>query len=316
MSEFGVQTRVDELLTVMCALAEGKLDARVNNSAADESSELQATLDGICTALNILAEELQATVIRKEQYEVALGELQQTQSELVHTAKLASLGELAAGVAHELNQPLQIVGLAVDEVRDALEDGDLEGAHEYLETIEGQVSRGAGVVGRLLSFSRRHYGTPSQAMGLDAIINEAIAMLGGQLSTDGIALDAELESTVERVACKPDELLQVLTNLIINARDAVLDRDERRIIIRTTDMEGAVCVEVQDSGVGIPADDLPRVFDPFFTTKPVGQGTGLGLSVSHGIIRRCGGTIEALSEPGQGTRMRVTLPVQSVSETP
>ncbi len=316
MSEFGVQSRVDEVLTVMCALAEGKLDARVGNSAAPESSELQTTLDGICTALNMLAEELQATVIRKEQYEVALGELQQTQSQLVHTAKLASLGELAAGVAHELNQPLQIMGLAVDEVRDALEDGDLEGAHEYLETIESQVSRGAGVVGRLLSFSRRHYGTPSQIMGLDAIVNEAIAMLGRQLSTDGIELEAELKSTATHVACKPDELLQVLTNLIINARDAVLDRDERRIVVRTTDMEGAVCVEVQDSGVGIPADDLPRVFDPFFTTKPVGQGTGLGLSVSHGIIRRSGGTIDASSEPGQGTRMRVTLPVRSVSETP
>lgn len=311
-----LQARFDRVLAVMFSLAQGQLDARVELPPLRHADPLHETLDGICVALDMLAEELQATVIRKERYESALEKLQQTQDQLLHSAKLAALGELAAGVAHELNQPLQIIGLASEEIRDAIEEGDLDTAREFLDAVEGQVTRGAGVVGRLLAFSRRSEGARPQVFEIDAVVREVAEMLAGQLANDGVDLELRLDAAARAMVGQPDELHQVFTNLVINARDAVRDRPERRIVIQTAEDDGSVCVEVSDTGTGIPADVLPRVFDPFFTTKPTGRGTGLGLSVSHGIVQRHGGTIEAHSEPGHGTRMRVTLPAPPLPESP
>ncbi|MEM7159651.1 MAG: ATP-binding protein [Myxococcota bacterium] len=306
-----VRARVGQILDVMCELAQGELGARVR---LPDTYELQNTevLDdvyGISVALNMLAEELQATVIRKEQYERTLVELEHTQSQLLHSAKLASLGELAAGVAHELNQPLQIIGFSLDELRDAIADGDRETSDEILSAMEGQVDRGAGVVARLLAFSRREAGPQKSRTALNSVVEEAMSILGAQLASQGIDMRSELQPDLADVACNDRELLQVVTNLVINARDAVRGREHREISLRTMAEDSFACLEVADTGSGISATDLPRVFDPFFTTKGVGKGTGLGLSISHGIIRRHGGTIEALSEVERGTRVRITLPV-------
>lgn len=316
MSDDTVHTRINEILTMMCELATGNLDTRLPPPKAPKpgAQEVSTTIDGIIVALNMLAEELQATVIRKEQYEVTLAELEQTQLQLLHSAKLASLGELAAGVAHELNQPLQIIGFATEELREELEDRGLPQLAQHLDIVEAQVNRGAGVVSRLLAFSRRDDNPHRARANLNEVVEEAVAILGGQLATQGIQVRTELVPDLPLVAGRSNELLQVITNLVINARDAVKSRPERLIELRSIADDGFACCEVVDTGGGISSEDLPRVFDPFFTTKPLGKGTGLGLSISHSIIRRYGGSIEALSEEGRGTRMRITLPVAEADD--
>lgn len=289
----------------------GKLDARVPRSleADPGETELSHTIDGIRVALNMLGEELQAAVIRREQHETTVRELEQAKLQLLHSARLASLGELAAGVAHELTQPLQIIGFSVDEIYDAVEAKDRKAVTESLETVEGQVARSAGVIGRLLAFSRTDAATDKPRTRLNEAVTEAVGIWGAQLAALGIELHTDLALALDDVACDHQELLQVITNLVINARDAVKGRTVRRIGLRTVAADDCMCLEVTDTGSGIDPADLPRIFDPFFTTKPTGQGTGLGLSVSHGIIRRHGGTIEVFSTLDEGTCIRVSLPV-------
>ncbi|MEM9461017.1 MAG: ATP-binding protein [Myxococcota bacterium] len=274
--------------------------------------------------LNALAQQLQDAVLRCAQHEATVRKLEQAQRQLLCTAKLASLGELAAGVAHELNQPLQIVGLSVDEVRDALERADHATATEYLQTIEDQVTRGAGVVDRLLALSRHDGESTRTQTSLDKVITGTVSIWGAPLAALGIDLSTDLAIGLGDVVGDSQELLQVITNLVANARDALEGQPTRRICLRTTAELSHACIEVIDTGSGIAPDDLPRVFDPFFTTKGPGKGpgkdpgkgpgewpgrgTGLGLSVSHGIVRRHGGTIEVFSELNHGTRVRITLP--------
>ncbi|MEM9455406.1 MAG: ATP-binding protein [Myxococcota bacterium] len=311
MSNETVHARINEILAMLCELAMGNLDVRLPPPTAPPpgAEDVSTAIDGITVGLNMFAEELQATLIRKEQYEAILAELEQTQLQLLHSAKLASLGELAAGVAHELNQPLQIIGFAAEELRESLEDRGLRTLSRPLDVIDSQIHRGAGVIGRLLAFSRRDSDCALARADLNEVIEEAVAILGGQLATQDIEIRTELTPGLPPVAGRSNELLQVLTNLVINARDAVKSQPERRIELRSVADERYACLEVIDTGTGIADEDRPRVFDPFFTTKPMGKGTGLGLSISHSIVRRYGGSIEALSEGNRGTRMRVTLPI-------
>lgn len=331
VSEAFRPTELQELLTVMRELTEGELDARVSTEPAIDRTGHPTmsptgqsnTLHQMRVMLNALAQKLQDTVLRCAQQEATVRELEQAQRQLLRTAKLASLGELAAGVAHELNQPLQIVGLSVDEVRDALERMDRTTATEYLQTIEDQVARGAGVIDRLLALSR-HDESARTRTKLNEVITEVVSIWGAPLAALGIDLSTDLAIGLGDVVGNAHELLQVITNLVVNARDAVKDQQTRRICLRTTAEPTHACIEIIDTGSGIAPDDLPRVFDPFFTTKGPGKGpskdpgkgpskgpcrgTGLGLSVSHGIIRRHGGTIEVFSELDQGTRVRIMLP--------
>ncbi|PRQ10134.1 sensor histidine kinase [Enhygromyxa salina] len=342
MAELLIQRRTGEILAVMCDLARGELDARVDPELltdGGDDSDLYEDLDGICVALNMLAEELQATVVRRDQYELALRDLAHAQAQVVHSAKLAALGQLATGVAHELNQPLQIIGLSAEEARDAIAAGDMATALELLDAIEEQVVRGSSVAAHLLAFSRRdaHYndhgedGGDSTLASVNDVLTQAMSALGGQVRSEGIQFELDLAPDIEPISCQVDELLQVVANLVINARDALRGRSDARIVARSFVEHDVVGFEVADNGPGIPAADLDRIFDPFFTTKAVGRGAGLGLSIVHGIIDRHGGTVEALTNSGAhppeaacsvggsvggsgagsgglGTRMRVRLP--------
>jgi signal transduction histidine kinase len=325
LADLLIQRRTGEILAVMCDLARGELDARVDTellSASGDDTSLYEDLDGICVALNMLGEELQATVVSRDQYEVALRDLAHAQIQVVHSAKLAALGQLAAGVAHELNQPLQIIGLSVEEARDAIAAGDSSAALELLDAIDEQVARSSSVASHLLTFSRRDESHDRTLGNVNDVLTQAMSALGSQVRAEGIEFDLDLAPNIEPIPCRVGELLQVVANLVINARDALRGRSGARIVARSFVAHDGVGFEVADNGPGIPAADLDRIFDPFFTTKPVGRGTGLGLSVVHGIIDRHGGTVEALTnrgsnpeaasslepEPGHGTRMRVTLP--------
>ena len=250
-------------------------------------------------------------------------EVRQAQQQLFQGAKMATLGEMATGMAHEMNQPLHVMRMAVANVLKRLAGGDVPA--QYLEDklirIEAQVQRAARIVDHMRVFGRRseieqQVFDPLQAM------EGALSLLSEGLVGKGLELRAELPTSTAQVQGHADQLEQVLINLMVNARDAMLSKWEHEptfkpwLCLRATVEEGWVRLWVEDNGGGIEPRIMQRVFEPFFTTKPVGKGTGLGLSVSYGIVQQMGGNL-SVENAEQGARFCVALPcVERTAEEP
>ncbi len=226
------------------------------------------------------------------------------------TERLASLGTLAAGVAHEINNPLAYVLGNLSYVRESLRSHELAGLGEeerraLAEAIHG-AERVRDVVRSLRAYSRPGHGPPTR-IDVAGELSGALKLVGNTIRHR--ARVVEQLGEVPPVLARPNELGQVFVNLLVNAGQAVRPGASAEILVRCfTAPDGRAGVEVADNGVGIPPEVHPRIFEPFFTTKPVGDGTGLGLSICHGIVTRLGGTIGFESEPGIGTRFTVLLP--------
>jgi PAS domain S-box-containing protein len=242
------------------------------------------------------------------------------QTRLVEAEKLASLGILSAGVAHELNNPLAFVSnnLAILErdIHGLGEEADPAAAREGIEQLLGRTRRGvkraADIVQKLRDFARLDR-TESDRMDIHEAITNSLEFVRERLDRGQIEVDRQF-GQLPPVACAPARINQLFFDLLINAIQAVeaTSRGRGQIEIRTRAAGDSVVVELTDDGCGIPAEDLPRIFDPFFTTRPVGAGTGLGLSTSYGVVADHGGRIEVESTPDKGTTVRVTLPVEGV----
>ena len=268
-------------------------------------------------------------------FEQMRSRLAQNQARIVQSEKLASIGQLAAGVAHEINNPLGFVFsnfgtleeylqrlfrmLAAYEaceaartpaLRDLREQVELDYLREDIPALMSESREGLGrvrkIVQDLKDFShvdaRQEWSMADLHAGLDSTLNIVVNEI--KYKADVV----KEYGTLPDVECRPGELNQVFMNLLVNAAHAI-GKERGTIRVRTFVSEGHACVEVADNGSGIAAADLQRIFDPFFTTKPVGQGTGLGLSLSYGIVHAHGGRIEVESEPGRGTTFRVCLPL-------
>ncbi|MDH4320501.1 MAG: ATP-binding protein [Desulfobulbaceae bacterium] len=238
-------------------------------------------------------------------------ELKSTQSQLVQSAKMASLGEMAAGIAHELNQPLHIIGMSAELGTMALAADQSPAAVEKLAKISRQVKRAAAIINHLRTFARGDADEARAEHDLKQIINDSFTMFREQFRIAGIDVVQAVAEDLPTVFCNPIRLEQVLTNLLSNARDALVDAVEKRIMVRAWRDGGQVVLEIADSGHGIPESVREKIFDPFFTTKEVGKGTGLGLAISYGIIEEHGGVLEVESKAGHGTCFRIRLPAVS-----
>jgi two-component system NtrC family sensor kinase len=230
------------------------------------------------------------------------------EAHLIQSEKLAAMGQLVSGVAHELNNPLtSILGLA-----EFLLETPNAPAHEHVGVIREQADRAARIVRDLLAFARRGPAV-SEPVDLNAVARRAAGLMEYELRLRGIVMDWDLTRGIPRVAGNPHELEQVVLNLLANATHAVheLPADRRRIGMRTWATGGVAALAVSDSGPGIPADLKGRVFDPFVTSKGPGQGTGLGLSICYRIVETHGGMIHAEDAPGGGTTFVIELPVRS-----
>jgi histidine kinase len=241
--------------------------------------------------------------------------------QLVHAARLAALGELATGIAHEMNQPLTAIQMMVTSMLAQIERGTLpiDRARTWLGTINEQIERITWIIGHLRSFSRNEAAEPLSSTPIGTIIDDTLGLLRAQLRNHGIAVELELAEPMPAVRGDPRRLEQVLVNLLSNARDALgtLPIDApRRIRIRTSAVpeREAVVLEVNDNGPGMPAWVQEHIFEPFFTTKDTGKGTGLGLSIVRTIVNECGGQINVDSEPGAGTTFRIELPAIQLNE--
>jgi two-component system NtrC family sensor kinase len=243
--------------------------------------------------------------------EEAVRERDALSRDLLRSAKLASLGEMATGLAHEINNPLAIISAEQTNIVDLVGEIDAPGeaGAEILDSARRclrQVERCAVVTSKMLQFGRQAEAR-RRPTDVQPRLEEIARLMGGQAVLRGVDLQLEVEPGLPPLLLDPTEIEQVLVNLVHNALQATGSGGRVRITARR---EGStVLLQVADSGCGIPPENLERVFQPFFTTKPLGEGTGLGLAVCYGIVQSWGGTIRAESEPGQGTVMTIRLPL-------
>ncbi len=232
--------------------------------------------------------------------------LQESQAQLVSSSKLAAVGQLAAGVAHELNTPLGALLLRLEAAQRSLDKGNSEGVRKNLKVADTALMSAKEIVAKLLAYSHDKPSKPVPVL-VSSVVDQAVLLVGGQLETQQVSLSLGLVPEC-RVLGNPNELSQVLINLLLNARDAILSAAPRgEVSVRVRRLEREVQLEVEDSGPGLPESIRERVFEPFFTTKPVGVGTGLGLSVSRQIVAAHQGELRLLE--GSPTRFRVSLPL-------
>jgi len=256
--------------------------------------------------INAIAQQVALILERKE----AEQERAQLENQLRHADRLATIGLLAAGVAHELNEPLaNILGFAQLAKKQC---GVPEPVAGDLGKIEAASLHAREVIKKLLTFARQ---IPAQRMcvHLNEVVRESLFFFESRCAKMGIEVQCNLEAGLPPVLADPAQLNQVLVNLVVNALQAMPDGGA--LCIWTRAGSGCVYLAVEDSGPGMPPEVLEKVFVPFFTTKDIGQGTGLGLPVVHGIVTSHQGEIHVQSEPGRGTRVEVKLPAVAPAET-
>jgi two-component system NtrC family sensor kinase len=240
-----------------------------------------------------------------------------TQHRILQSEKLAAIGHLAAGVMHEINNPLATIGACVAAMEGRLDElpAPAQAAvREYLQIMDKEVERCTQIVTGLLDFSRPK-GKAKRTVQLNAVVEDALFLLKHHKTFGQLALTRELDPGVPATVANAEQLIQVLMALLLNALDAM--EGGGRLTVRTGRSRmraDELYVEVADTGVGIPRAQLSQIFEPFFTTKPPGRGTGLGLSISYGIVKEHGGRIEVESQPGQGSVFRVMLPATERTE--
>jgi two-component system NtrC family sensor kinase len=254
-------------------------------------------------------------------------EKHQLGQQLVRATRLAELGQMAAGFAHEINNPLQIMksDRALIEMifsdlkkKGDLQESDAKDLEETLEQLKLQIERCSKITQAILDFGRKSEPTEKD-VDLVAFISQVTSMITEKASVQGIRLKKEISEQTPLLRSDPSQLQQVLLNLLNNAIDAITERhgcEGGELSIQAgPDTNGRVKISVRDNGAGISPDNLKKIFAPFFTTKPPGKGTGLGLYVCYGIIEGMGGTMEVESQRGVGTTFVVRLPASSARQT-
>ncbi len=283
----------------------GRLRARVA-SAELSAADAEQILRIVASQVAVAAENARLYEGLRRQME----ELRATQAQLVQSAKLAAIGELAANIAHEINNPMtSILGYATL----MLEEGGDAGTHtDYLKTIQSEALRIRETVRALLDFSRQRDFT-KERVDVTQAVKDTLALVRRHAALSNIAVEERYEKDLPLIDVDVPQCKQVFLNLITNALDAMPNGGTLTV---ASVLDGEfVRVDIGDTGAGIPPANLERIFDPFFTTKPAVKGTGLGLSVSLGIIQSHGGTIDVRSEVGKGSVFSVKLPVPNTPPT-
>jgi histidine kinase len=244
-------------------------------------------------------------------------EMIEKDAQLVQASKMTSLGEMSAGIAHELNQPLNTIKMGNEFLKMMIEEGRKipeEDLFQVVNEASDQVDRAAEIINRLREFGRKADFT-KEKVNISKPINGVIDMIGQQLRLQNIELELDLDETIPPILGHNNRLEQVIFNMVANAQDAInqkkavgTESGDRIIKIRSSVEGDRVAVTFSDTGIGIPMDDKDRIFEPFFTTKEVGKGMGLGLSIAYGIVRDYGGTIHVESREGGGTTFKLTFP--------
>jgi len=317
---------IKTLVDVTANVSKGDLSQRVSIKQQDEIGRLAMTFNDMIASLEASRNEIEGYNRTLEQKIIErTRELEEAQAQLIQSEKLGAIGQLAAGVAHELNNPLGgILGYAQFSlekmkklVDGQLEENDRDKFVRYLSDIETQARRCKAIVQNLLKFSRASRTTEFEDLDINAVLEETATFVEHQFEMNRLRLSLDFDKDLPPVPGNAGQLQQVFTNLLINAMHA--SPKDTEITIRTRfspavgEFDGAVELQFIDEGCGIPPELVKKIFEPFFTTKDVGKGTGLGLSVSYGIIRDHGGEIKVDSQPGAGTTFTIYLPLQKAA---
>lgn len=274
--------------------------------AGNEFGQLSAALNSMLGRISDDREKLKETV---SSLELANDELKKAHKDILRAEKLASVGRLSSGIAHEIGNPLGIVSGYLELIKD--ESLESKTKADFIDRAEKEIQRIDRIIRQLLDYARK---TKENVMSLslDGVLRDVIDMVRVQPFMQSIVIDSEPVPESVRVKAEPDQLKQVFLNLIINAADAINgqgDRTEGQIDISVQQEEEIVSIQIKDNGAGIAESDLDSVFDPFYTTKEPGKGTGLGLSVCFMIIEDLEGTIGIESDGGNGTTVTIRLPL-------
>jgi two-component system NtrC family sensor kinase len=299
-----------KLRSMSQAVASGDLDQESNLKQSDEIGELASAFDVMTQRLRERTQEAARlyaeSIQRNKELEDINARLQSTQAQLIQSEKLAAVGQLTAGIVHDVKNPLAVIKGLAEELEE--EDNSDPHTRDGLRTIRESASKANAIVSDLLKFARQSK-PEMQFRDLKDSIQAAIRLTEYLARKAKVSIISDLPSRAVVVRYDPQQIEQVLINLINNAVQAMPGGGTLRISL--AEAEGAIAISVHDTGVGISPDNLQRIFDPFFTTKPEAEGTGLGLSVSYGIIAHHGGQIEVESELGTGSTFTVLLPVEA-----
>ena len=276
------------------------------------------TLGIIATALIVSQRLIRRISLADEEKKVADQEKEMMSQQVIETGKLASIGELAAGIAHEINNPVAIMIEEAGWIGDLLEEEEFENSENLeefqraLKQISNQGRRCKEITHKLLSFARK---TDSRVndISINELLDEIVYLSSQRAKYSNVEIQTEFAKELPLIAASETELQQVFLNLVNNAMDE-MEKTGGKIIITSKLIDGDIVVKVSDSGPGVAEANLARIFDPFYTTKPVGKGTGLGLSICYGIIKKIGGDIEVQSVKGQGAAFFVRLPLKKESQ--
>ena len=290
---------------------------RVFQTGEIQQAELEVTLGGVARSFRLtkIPMRLEGDEIS---HVITIGEdvtdSRRIQGQIMQSEKLAAIGQLAAGVMHEINNPLATISACVAAITGRLDQAsgrERAAVEEYLELIDKEVDRCTRIVDGLLDFSRPK-GKAKGRVVLNALVDETLFLMKHHQRFKRLTVARELDVTLPATMGNAEQLTQVLMALMLNAVDAMDDRG--KLTVRTgksPHRSDEVVLEIEDNGIGIPRADRSKIFEPFYTTKPPGRGTGLGLSICYGIVEDHRGRIEVDSIPGRGTTFRVFLPVHS-----
>ncbi len=295
-----VKRNLQNLTETTSRMASGDLTQRVDIETGDE-------MESFGKAFNKMADQLQETHEHLEQKIMErTRELRESQAQLIHQEKMASLGVLAAGLAHEIGNPLTAISSVVQIQQRKSKDGKFK---EQLQLVNEHISRISKTVRELVDFSRPVKSEP-RSIQINDLIQKALGILKYDKRAKDIRIQTSLDSELPAINIIEDQLLQVLINLILNAFDAM--ESGGRLIITSAVAGECIVISIEDTGTGIPEELKGKIFEPFFTTKPAGKGSGLGLSLSYSIVQNFGGKIDFESTVNQGTRFNIILPLKTM----
>jgi signal transduction histidine kinase len=274
------------------SVGKGKFDVTVTSKSDDEIGELS-------NSFNQMTNELRA---REEKLEGA-------NAALIQSEKLAAFGQLGAGIAHEVKNPLAgILGYAQLTLRKLEPDSPFR---KNLDVIEKETRRCTEIISNLLKFARQEK-SATKSTDINEVVDAAMTIVDHQLTINDVKITKELAPDLPEIEASANQLQQVVMNFAINAQQAIGEAGGN-VVVRTRNGDDAIIIEVEDDGPGIPEEIRANIFEPFFTTKRAGEGTGLGLSVTYGIVQDHGGTLRIEDPPGGGTRFVVSLPLNPVA---
>jgi signal transduction histidine kinase len=310
VTRFSVIRPIEDLVRRFREVGSRASVSRVPVRRNDEFGRMAREFNIMCERLESVQASLQAEQAERRMVEARLR----------NAERLASIGRLSAGLAHEIGTPLNVIGGRAEALRRKLAGNDL--ADKHLGIITSQIDRIARIVRNMLDFARAREPRMSR-MEVVPVFQRVLELLGQRLEESGIRAELVVPRELPAIQGDPDQIYEVFLNLAANALDAMPRGGELRVrgdLVRAVSPQHGgspwdfVAVAVEDTGAGIALENLDRIFDPFFTTKDVGRGTGLGLSVSYGIVQEHGGWIDVASEPGRGTRLTVYLPCSRAEE--